>query len=399
MIRRAVLVGAVAALVACGGASPSISTPAAVDPSPASAAVDRANAVIEELVSARYDAVYARFDDRVRAGISVDRLKQVWESGPGRAGAFRAVSRIRPTTTAGLDQVTLTLDFERAVYDVQITFRPDGSIAGLFVRPGIAGSAAGPPADITGSALVHAAAILASLALVAALWIGLHRRFATGPRLYFFGAVIFVASQVGHLPFNALVLQPVLSRGGDLIASAAALGLSAGLFEEIARYLAFRFWLRRDRGWVEAVGLGAGHGGIEAVLLALLAGVALAVAVLGRALPDAPAVLVDQSTLYWSRPAGLAVALPVERLSALALHLVLAVLVMRSVERGDVRYLLAAIGWHAVVDASVYYLLVTAGAVVAEAVAALFGSVSIALVIVTRPRRSRPVARADATES
>lgn len=319
----------------------------------------------------------------MRAAVPVGRLREVWESGPGRAGDPRGVSRVRATQIGGLDQVIVTTEFERSAWDVQITFRPDGRVAGLFVRPGVAAAAA--PTDVTGPAAVHGAAIVATFVLVALFWYALRRRFAIPGRLYFFGAVIFIASQVAHVPFNAIVLPSVTRGGGDLVTTAVALGLSAAAFEELARYLAFRFWLRTDRGWTSALGLGAGHGGIEAILLAAIAGISLIAAILGRVMPSAPAALVDTSALYWSRPAALALALPVERAFALALHLSLAALVMRSVDLGDIRYLAAAVAWHALVDASAYYLLITSGVVATEAAVAVFAAISLAVVWGLRP--------------
>ena len=48
-------------------------------------------------------------------------------------------------------------------------------------------------------------------------------------------------------------------------------GLSAGLFEEIARYLTYRFWLKDSQNWKSGLMFGAGHGGIEAMILGALA--------------------------------------------------------------------------------------------------------------------------------
>ena len=96
--------------------------------------------------------------------------------------------------------------------------------------------------------------------------------------LFGIGAVTFVLSQAAHIPFNSFVLSAFFTRMGwtdptsvgTLIGVAASLGLSAGVFEEGARLLMFRFWARKARRWEEALMIGAGHGGIEAVLLGLL---------------------------------------------------------------------------------------------------------------------------------
>src|SRR5436305_3035347 len=91
--------------------------------------------------------------------------------------------------------------------------------------------------------------------------------------LFWVGAVTFIASQVVHIPFNALLgrlrlipsTQP--TAGWPLIELAVVAGLSAGLCEELARFLVLRFWLKRDRSWRSALMFGAGHGGVEAVIV------------------------------------------------------------------------------------------------------------------------------------
>ncbi len=54
------------------------------------------------------------------------------------------------------------------------------------------------------------------------------------------------------------VMQPVLF--------ALLLSLSAGIFEEVARFIAMRYFMKQ-RDWQSGFLFGAGHGGIEAVLI------------------------------------------------------------------------------------------------------------------------------------
>jgi uncharacterized membrane protein YhfC len=193
-------------------------------------------------------------------------------------------------------------------------------------------------------------------------------------RVFGAGALAFVASQAVHLPLllgaKALLARGLLPHPPEpwrLAATALGLGLAAALCEEPARYLTFRL-LRRARAWRDALMLGAGHGGLEAMLLGALAGVGFAQLALLRdadlsalALPaDRAALLRQQVAAYWSAPLSLALLGALERASALAIHLGLSVMVWRSLSRGSL-WLAGAVGWHALVNAGAVASLPTLG--------------------------------------
>lgn len=232
---------------------------------------------------------------------------------------------------------------------------------------------------------------LLMLALPLGLGVLLARRLDQRWGLFGAGMLTFAASQVLHLPFNALILSPGLrldpnAPTGSLLLAAAALGLSAGLFEELARFGALRFWLRRARSWGEALMFGAGHGGIEAFLLGILVlvGFFQALAYRGAELeslvpPEQLAAARLQLEAYWSLPWPQALLGALERLLALCVHLALSVMVMRSLTHRRA-WLVAAIGWHALVDAAAVASLRWLGAVGTELVVALLALVSLAIV-------------------
>ena len=56
----------------------------------------------------------------------------------------------------------------------------------------------------------------------------------------------------------------------QLVTIALAFGLSAGIFEEVARYLVYLFWIKQTCKWGQAMMFATGHGGIEAVLLGVV---------------------------------------------------------------------------------------------------------------------------------
>lgn len=107
----------------------------------------------------------------------------------------------------------------------------------------------------------HLLNALLMIGMPVALSLYLIRRFqATTPislarRILFIGAATFLLSQVLHIPFNQYVLSPVLKAMGiatwqqspRLVVNAVAAGLSAGLFESLARYLTYRYWAKDAR--------------------------------------------------------------------------------------------------------------------------------------------------------
>ncbi len=63
-------------------------------------------------------------------------------------------------------------------------------------------------------------------------------------RLALAGAATFVASQILHIPANSVLGRIFPMAEQSLIVQAIVLGLSAGIFEEVARYLIYRFGRR-----------------------------------------------------------------------------------------------------------------------------------------------------------
>lgn len=154
---------------------------------------------------------------------------------------------------------------------------------------------------------------------------------------FLLGVIAFVVSQVMiRLPalsylthhsssFAMLsVLHPYLY--------AVFLGLTAALVEEFARYGAMRL-LMRKKEWQSGIFFGAGHGGVEALLL------------LG--LPVANLLLSSESLAS----GGLYAVGGIERGFAILLHMGLSILVLQTVVKKKWRFLVVAIAIHTGVDA------------------------------------------------
>ncbi len=228
-----------------------------------------------------------------------------------------------------------------------------------------------------------------------ALGIVLVRHYKVSWKLFGVGVATFIASQLFHLPFNYAFLLPSLmqlgltglSQGWSSALFALSLGLSAGLFEELARYLVYRFWLKEDRSSDQALMFGAGHGGAEAVLIGAIALLSLiqALAYLGvdptkLVFPDRAAALQAQLDLYWSLPWYQVLLGALERAFALCLHLSLTVIVLQAFIRRKLYWLWLAILWHAIVDGVSVFSLQLWGIYVTEALVGVMAILSLLII-------------------
>jgi uncharacterized membrane protein YhfC len=233
--------------------------------------------------------------------------------------------------------------------------------------------------------ILHPLNALLMIALGIGLGVWLTRRYQLGWRLWGIGAATFILSQVGHIPFNSGVtalfqagVLPTPPPAWQLPFNAVFLGLSAGVFEEVARYLTMRFWAKDVRTYGRALLLGAGHGGIEAIILGGLVLVTFFSMVgaqnqdLSASLP--PELLAQaqaQIAAYWSTPAPMVLLGALERSFTLIHHIAWSVVVMQVFTRRQWRWLGLAIVWHAAVDAIAVYVNTIYGPLVTEAVIAV----------------------------
>ncbi len=253
---------------------------------------------------------------------------------------------------------------------------------------------------------------LLMVALPVGLAMFLTRRFHLGWRLWWIGAATFVLSQVGHIPFNAIFTRlfasgalPKPPAAYNLIFSAVFLGLSAGLFEELARAAVLRWWADDARSWRKGVLFGAGHGGAEAIILGLLVlytfanMVAMRGADIARFVAPAQLALAQQQVnAYWSASWPLSLLGAVERIFTIPFQIALAVLVLQAFTRKQPAWVLLAVFYHAVVDASLVYFAAlwrpfAWGTYAAEGIIAAAALVSIAIIFALR--RPEPVEETD----
>jgi uncharacterized membrane protein YhfC len=241
--------------------------------------------------------------------------------------------------------------------------------------------------------------VLGMILLPILLGIWLTRKFKLSWKLLIAGALTFIASQVLHIPL--LVWLTVMFSDGTLpsppeawntIFNAVLLGLLAGIFEETARYILFKFFLKNARTWNEGVLVGAGHGGVEAFLVGVISVFTIInMVVLRNADLSAMGITADQLTkqqvaAFWASPAYTGLLGLLERIFAICLHISLSVMVLYSVAYRKPIWFWMAMLWHAFVDAAAVYLMPSIGAVAVEGVVAVMAIVSLVILFRLRPK-------------
>ncbi len=190
----------------------------------------------------------------------------------------------------------------------------------------------------------------------------LHRRLPATWKSWIWGTLTFIASQVVRIPLLIALTAASQMLGwnfgqeGNFWFNFVVLTLTSGLFEEGARYLVMRFLAKDTRGWNEAVMFGAGHGGIEAILLVTLTAFSNAFVLMNAdallaqtqaAAPGTVPALTQQIESLRTVGIGLIGASLIERVFAVMLHIGLSVMVMQAVQGRGMKWLLLAMLIHA----------------------------------------------------
>lgn len=255
--------------------------------------------------------------------------------------------------------------------------------------------------------------IVIELVLVVAGAIGLgiylRRRLPERWSAWFAGGLAFVGSQILRLPFlsafaAALPLLGIGPTTGAYLPIVITVQLaSSGLFEETARYVVMRWLVKHVRDWKSGVMFGAGHGGVEAILVIGLASVnviallAFGDTLLAQTQAAAPAqvpalqaqIAAVRGMQWWEPVLGV-----YERVAAVLLHISLSLLVMKAVRGDNGRrawlWWLAAVAVHAGANTVAVGANQIAGPFAAEAVMTVIAA--IAVVIIARVRKAERAA-------
>jgi uncharacterized membrane protein YhfC len=216
----------------------------------------------------------------------------------------------------------------------------------------------------------------------------LTHKFKLGMRLWWIGGATFILSQVGHIPFNAALssliengIIPIPPNNYQLLFYAIIFGLSAGIWESIARYAMFRWWAKDARNWIKGVLVGAGHGGAESIILGVIVLANFISMVVARNIdvntltsPEQISSLQSQLQTYWDIPWYFPLIGVTERIFTIIVHISLSLMVMQAFTRKNILWLGLAIAWHSFLDGLAIYASQTLDPIVTEAV---IGSIAV----------------------
>ncbi len=190
------------------------------------------------------------------------------------------------------------------------------------------------------------------------------KKLAVGWKYFWFGALVFLVFQlVTRVPIVIVLQDTVLAH---LLRTSTAftwtwlviLAVTAGLFEEVGRYIGYRLFMHREpKIWSKAIMFGLGHGGLESMVLVggqlvlTLINIVVLSALNLNTLPAAQrSVIIQQFAAINAQPVWLPLLAAWERLWTIPLHVALAVIVLQVFRRQHMIWLFLAILFHALVD-------------------------------------------------
>ena len=202
-----------------------------------------------------------------------------------------------------------------------------------------------------------------SIALPVVLLIVVHKKTKARMAMAVIGAATFF---LFAMVLEQILHAVVLGGGGERITGNIWIyglygGLAAGLFEEVGRFVAMRFAMKKQLNLPNALMYGVGHGGIEAILIVGLASVSNLVTsiMINAGTLEASLGALDQATkeatltqlsALWTTPSYQFFLSGIERIVAVTLHIALSVLVFQAVKLGKKRYWFLAFAIHVGVD-------------------------------------------------
>src|SRR5664280_2508911 len=221
--------------------------------------------------------------------------------------------------------------------------------------------------------------LLLSLVLPVVVAVVLHKKLQFAWKSVLVGTLVFLVFQIltripllGYLQQN--LWYQAFSATYPLIAGF-LLALSAGLFEEIGRYVGFKLLLRKHLDWKGGIAYGIGHGGLESLYIGTAFLNYLIYSFLinaGKVPPQLPTSVI--SALTDTAPPMFVVG-GIERVLAFVVQIGLSLVVLYGIKSRRSAFLLLAIAIHTLLDFGAVML--ARNILVAEDCVAVFAAASI----------------------
>jgi uncharacterized membrane protein YhfC len=213
-------------------------------------------------------------------------------------------------------------------------------------------------------------AYLANPILIFVMAIGLGffliRRYHLGWRLFFVGGATYLGAQLASIVLMGFIQRGMQSTTPPLVVQLLLLLLFIIILfsiEEGIRYAMYRWWAKDIRSWAEGLVLGAGHGGVEVILIGLMALTTLVDLITLRNADLSTIYTADQLadatkivTTYWSKPWYNALAEAVRSALTLPIQLSCSLMVLQIFLRKQYRWLGYAIGWHTLASSPLFFI-------------------------------------------
>jgi len=182
------------------------------------------------------------------------------------------------------------------------------------------------------------------------------------------GALIFFISQIVlRIPILQILSKQsyFVEFSKHYLVYSLFLGLTAGIFEEVGRYIGFRGFLKDRLNYQNGLAYGIGHGGIESILLvgmSYINNIVFSFLINSGSLDTllkskvAPEVIGAIKSALINTPASAFLLAGFERVFTMAVQIALSLLVLVAVKKGKLYYLVLAILLHTIIDTPVAYM-------------------------------------------
>ena len=223
------------------------------------------------------------------------------------------------------------------------------------------------------SSTLHVSPALLVMAVVAIVFVIVYplilgviarNKLAVSWKYFWFGALVFLVFQLlTRLPLASVLQNTVLA---SLLRTSTAfnwtwlvvLAVTAGLFEEVGRYIGYRLFMRRElKTWSKAVMFGLGHEGLESMVLVggqivlSLLSIAILSAINVNTLPVGQRqTIIQQIAAINAQPVWFPLLAVWGRFWSFPLQVALSVMVLQVFRRHQIHWLFLAILLHALID-------------------------------------------------